>query len=59
VSGRQSLAGVFAAPAVIAALSLIGLVGALLGDDVWDWAGCVLAAAPLAATAWALALRRR
>lgn len=58
MSGRQSLAAVFAAPAVIAMLSLIGLVGALLGDGAWDAVGAALTALPLVAIAWALALRR-
>ncbi len=33
---RISLRQVFAAPLVIATLSGIGLVSALLGDDAWD-----------------------
>ncbi len=49
---------VFRAPAVIAALSLFGLVAALLGDGVWDVVGAVTLASSVAATIWALATRR-
>ena len=49
----------FRAPAAIAALSLFGLVAALLGDGVWDVVGAVTLASSVAATVWALATRRR
>ena len=50
---------VFRAPAAIAALSLFGLVAALLGDGVWDAVGALALASSVAATVWALATRRR
>lgn len=50
---------VFRAPVVIAALSLFGLVAALLGDGLWDWIGALTLASSVAATIWALAARRR
>jgi hypothetical protein len=49
---------IFAMPIVIAAISIVGLVGALLGDgwlDVISWAGLLV---PLVAIAWALRYRR-
>ena len=49
----QSLAAIFAAPLALAALSLIGLIGALLADGAWDWIGAALLAAPVAAILWA------
>ena len=54
----QSPARIFAAPALIAAASLAGLVVALTGDgwrDAMAWAGLGLA---VLATAWALKTRR-
>lgn len=50
---RRSAAQVFAAPALIAAASLIGLLIALVGNGAYDLAGWVLLAVPVAATAWA------
>jgi hypothetical protein len=34
--GRLSLRQVFAAPLTIAVLSIVGLISALVGDDLWD-----------------------
>lgn len=42
----KTLRQIFAAPAAIAAASVVGLVSALLGDGVWDvlsWLGLGLA----------------
>lgn len=50
---------VFAVPAVLAAVSIVGLVAALLGDgplDAVSWAGLGI---PVAAIGWALARRRQ
>lgn len=46
---------IFRLPLLIGALSLIGLVGALLGDGLWDGLGVALLAGGLALTtaAWA------
>jgi hypothetical protein len=52
------MARIFAMPIVIAVISIVGLVGALLGDgwlDVISWAGLLV---PLAVIAWALRYRR-
>lgn len=53
-----TLWAIFRAPIVLFALSLIGLVGALLQDGVWDWAFAALLASPILATGWA-AVRSR
>ena len=53
------LRSVFAVPAVVAVLSLVGLVSALTGDGLRDavsWAGL---AVPIAVAAWAVRRRRR
>jgi len=57
--GHLSLWQVFRIPLVIAALSLLGLVVALLGDGVWDWIGAAALGVSAAATVWALVARRR
>jgi len=43
---------IFGGPAVLFAVSGVGLVAALLGDGVWDAGGALAVAAPLAATLW-------
>ncbi|MBP7335146.1 hypothetical protein [Niveispirillum sp.] len=55
---RRSLWAVFAAPILIAVLSIVGLVAALTGDgwrDALSWAAL---AVPVLAVAWAMAARR-
>ena len=54
-----SLWAIFAIPLVVAVLSLIGLVGALLDDGAWDWVGAALLAVSVTVTVWALATRRK
>lgn len=49
---------VFAIPAVIALVSLIGLIAALLGDGLNDWISWIGLAVPLVVLLWAR-LRRR
>lgn len=53
-----SLWAIFRAPLALFALSLIGLVGALLQDGVWDWAFAALLATPILATGWAVVRSR-
>ena len=53
-----TLWAIFRAPIVQFALSLIGLVGALLQDGVWDWAFAALLASPILATGWAVVRSR-
>jgi lipopolysaccharide export LptBFGC system permease protein LptF len=45
---RLGLGTVFAVPAVLFVLSLIGLVGALLADGAWDGIGAALLALAVA-----------
>lgn len=40
-------------PLLIAVLTLTGLIGALLGDGVWDWLGAALIATSAGAVVWA------
>lgn len=54
-----SLWAVFRAPIMLFALSLTGLVGALLEDGAWDMIGSVLLASTVVATVWALVRSRR
>ena len=58
-AGDLSLWAIFAIPLVVAVLSLIGLVGALLDDGAWDWVGAALLAVSVTVTVWALATRRK
>jgi hypothetical protein len=50
---------IFAVPAVLAVVSLVGLVSALLGDDIWDALSWLALTAPLAVAAWAVLRPRR
>jgi hypothetical protein len=50
---------VFRVPIALAALSIFGLVTALLGDGVWDVIGAAALASSIAALLWALVARRR
>lgn len=54
-----SLWQVFRIPLLVAALSLLGLVVALLEDGVWDWIGAAALGASVPVTIWALVARRR
>lgn len=54
---RLSLSRIFAAPAAIAALTLIGLTAALLGHGLYDALAWITLGGPLVAVAW-LAWRR-
>lgn len=47
------------APLVLATVSMLGLISALLGDGAYDMTAWVGLAAPVASVAWALAWRRR
>lgn len=53
-----SLRAIFAAPLVLFILSLIGLIGALLDDGLWNWLGPLCLGATVVVTAWALVCRR-
>jgi hypothetical protein len=47
-TGRQTIRQIFAWPAVIAVLSTVGLLSALLGDGVWDGVSWAVLAVPVA-----------
>lgn len=55
---QNSLWRVFAIPLAIAAISLVGLVSALLGDGLKDWISWAALATPLVVIAWAARARR-
>lgn len=55
---RQPLRRIFAAPLVIALLSLVGLIVALTGDGFRDALAWVGLAVPVAAILWAHHARR-
>lgn len=54
----RSLWAVFAAPLVIGAVSLIGLVSALAGDGAADRLSWAMLAVPVLAVVWAMRRRR-
>ena len=47
-SRHQTLGHIFAWPAIIAVLSTIGLLSALLGDGIWDGVSWIVLAIPVA-----------
>ena len=49
---RRSLWRTFTVPIVLGVLSAVGLVAALVGDDVWDWLSWATLAIPLAVIAY-------
>jgi len=59
VKHRKTRWQIFAAPTLIALLSLVGLLAALLGNGVFDWVSWVGLAAPLVIVGWAMKTRRR
>ncbi len=52
------LKAIFAVPAAVAALSLFGLIAALIGDGVWDGIGWLTLGVSPVVLAWALIARR-
>jgi MYXO-CTERM domain-containing protein len=54
----SGLLRIFAVPALIAVVSGVGLVSALVDDGPGDWTSWAALAAPLAAVAYAWARRR-
>jgi len=57
-SSRKPLRAIFAAPAAIAALSIVALVAALTGDgwrDALSWVGLAI---PVLTVVWAMKARR-
>ncbi|UYY58566.1 hypothetical protein [Sphingomonas sp. S2-65] len=56
---NQSLRAIFAIPLLLAMLSVVGLVVALVDQGWPDLVSWVLLSAPIAAVAWAMRARRR
>ena len=52
MAGRKSLRDVFAWPLLLAIASLIGLISALIGDDLWDGLSWAMLAAPVLVMMW-------
>jgi len=57
--GSRPLRTIFAAPILLAVLTGVGLMSALLGDDIWDVLSWLMLAAPIAVVAWFLAVAFR
>jgi len=55
---RQSLRQIFAVPLLLALLSAVGLVSALVGDGVWDALSWLTLAVPVAIGAYCFARPR-
>lgn len=53
-----NLRTIFVVPAVVAVLSLFGLVAALIGDGLWDAAGWLTLGVSIGVLIWALIARR-
>jgi len=49
---RLRLRQVFAAPLAIAVFSIVGLISALVGDDIWDVLSWLTLAVPVAVILW-------
>ena len=55
---RLSLRAIFAIPLFIAVTSVIGLIAALVGNDLWDALSWLTLGLPVAITSWAVIKRR-
>jgi len=53
----RSTMQIWGAPLLLAVLTVVGLIAALLGDGVWDLVSALALGAPVAAGAW-YSLRR-
>ncbi len=49
---QLALGRIFAAPLLLAVMSAVGLVAALVGDGIWDAASWAMLGAPVAASLW-------
>jgi len=56
---RQSLRAIFLVPAVLAALTCVGLVSALLGDEMWDGLSWLTLSVPIVVVVWYALVRRQ
>jgi hypothetical protein len=50
---------IFGWPLLLAAVTLVGLTGALIGDGAWNGLSWLCLGAPLGVLAWVLKTRRR
>jgi hypothetical protein len=57
-SSSQSLWQIFAVPALVASASVLGFVGALVGDGIWDWLSSICLAIPAAIFGLCVAWRK-
>ena len=57
-SGGQSLGAIFLIPILIALVSIIGLIAALIGNGAYDLVSWITLAIPAVAVGWALRARR-
>lgn len=57
-SRNLGLKAIFAVPLIVAALSLFGLVAALIGNGVWDGIGWLTLGVSVGVLGWALVARR-
>lgn len=53
-NAQRPLSRIFAVPLALGVVSAIGLIAALVGDDIWDAIGWLGLGIPLAVTAWYL-----
>ena len=56
---RQSLGAIFLVPVILAVLSGVGLISALLGDGVWDGLSWLALSVPIVVVIWFALLPRR
>ena len=49
---QLTLRQIFAVPAGLAALTAVGLIAALVGDDIWDAVSWLMLGAPVAVSFW-------
>jgi hypothetical protein len=59
VVAKRSLVRIFVVPSLIAGIVAVGLISALLGDDIWDRVSWVALAVPLLTIAICLGRRVR
>ncbi|WP_269714024.1 hypothetical protein [Caulobacter sp. NIBR2454] len=56
---RPSTLNAYTVPLVIALISMVGLVAALVADGPGDWTSWIALFAPIAVVVWAFIFRRR
>lgn len=53
-NAQRPLSRIFAIPLALGLVSAVGLIAALVGDDIWDMIGWLGLGIPLAVTVWCL-----